>query len=367
MSSCVDPYNAELPVSETDVLVIEGTIVSGEQCNFYLSKTMPLNVADISGAMVSNATIRLVGSDGTNVSGSMSEPGTYVINVPQLKASTSYNIEVSYNGDTYVSEQQTPLPSTPVKVVEGSQPGGYDTNINILVTTEVPANPNEIQYYRYTYDETWEIRPEYKCYGYWDTENNCGVRVENMYPERGWVMNRGKDIIASSSAYYSNNQIVQYKLYDIPCNDSRTSHTYSTIIHQRSMRKAEYEYEKERIRVSTEMGGLFTPQPSALPTNIQCTTSAKRVLGYIGCSLGMAHYRLFINRDDFQTYHTNHCTIITSDDEEFTSNKDMAADPTKALLLYTADALGIYTSWTLHNCVDITPRITTTQKPEYWP
>ena len=47
------------------------------------------------------------------------------------------------------------------------------------------------------------------------------------------------------------------------------------------------------------MGGLFTPLPSALPTNIHCLTSNKHVIGYVGCSLNTGEYRFFLNAIDF--------------------------------------------------------------------
>lgn len=47
------------------------------------------------------------------------------------------------------------------------------------------------------------------------------------------------------------------------------------------------------------MGGLFTPLPSALPTNIHCLTSRKHVIGYIGCSFNTSDYRFFLNGGEF--------------------------------------------------------------------
>jgi hypothetical protein len=50
------------------------------------------------------------------------------------------------------------------------------------------------------------------------------------------------------------------------------------------------------------MGGLFTPQPSALPTNIRCLTSSKRVIGFVGCSMNTSDYRFFLHPGDFSLY-----------------------------------------------------------------
>ena len=35
---------------------------------------------------------------------------------------------------------------------------------------------------------------------------------------------------------------------------------------QRALSKGEFEYYENKVKLSEEMGGLFTPQPSELPT-----------------------------------------------------------------------------------------------------
>ena len=74
---------------------------------------------------------------------------------------------------------------------------------------------------------------------------------------------------------------------------------YSGLVHQRAISKAEYEYELARRQAGSEMGGLFTPQPSALPSNIHCLTSKKHVIGFVGCSDNISEYRFFLNEYDY--------------------------------------------------------------------
>jgi hypothetical protein len=78
---------------------------------------------------------------------------------------------------------------------------------------------------------------------------------------------------------------------------------YSGLVHQRAISKAEYEYELAKRQADSEMGGLFTPQPSALPTNIRCLTSHKRVIGFVGCSLNTSEHRFFLDAKDYSIYH----------------------------------------------------------------
>lgn len=361
---CITPYTAELPSSETNALVIEGNIVSGEECEFYLSKSVPLPESDVEVPLVSDASICVTGEDGLRVEGQCVKPGRYIISVPVLNPGVRYSLEVNYNGDIYTSEPQQPLKTLNIDKVEGSQQNRG--NIDILITAAMPDNKEETQYFRWTYEEVWEMRPEYKCYGYWDMDKNEAVKVDEMYPSRGWRIRQNTSILTASSVRYADNHLEKYKLYDIPCNDDRTKTLYCTNITQRSISKAEYEYESERIRVSTEMGGLFTPQPSALPTNIRCMDASKRVIGFVGCSMGVARYRFFVSKDDYYTYHEYNCKVISETDPQYSDERDMTRKGYE-LIMWSKDDLGVESRWTTHSCVDITNSIDVTEKPDYWP
>ncbi len=96
------------------------------------------------------------------------------------------------------------------------------------------------------------------------------------------------------------NRVKDKCLYSIEADDIRFSCCYSTIVKQRKISKGEYEYYQEKIKLNEEMGGLFVPQPSELPSNIRCESSDKQAIGYVGVSLNVAEYRIFISTDDIQ-------------------------------------------------------------------
>ena len=106
-------------------------------------------------------------------------------------------------------------------------------------------------------------------------------------------------ILVGNSRNYEGQHIRKLKLYDVDRADERVYYKYSGLIHQRTISKAEYEYDLARRQASSEMGGLFTPLPSALPSNIHCLTSKKHVIGFVGCSLNTSEYRFFLIPKDF--------------------------------------------------------------------
>ena len=161
-------------------------------------------------------------------------------------------------------------------------------------------------YYSWTYDETWEVHPDYTTNMYFDTVTKMRVYYANLFPKRGWKDATGSTIMVGSSSSYEGQHIERLKLYDLDRSDERMYYRYSGLLHQRAISKAEYEYESARRQAGSEMGGLFTPQPSALPTNIHCLTSKKHVIGFIGCSLNTSEYRFFLNAKEFSIDHPVH-------------------------------------------------------------
>ena len=361
---CVEEYNASLPASESQVLVVEGTIVSDSLCTFYLSQTMPINNT-VEVPYIDDATIQLKGTDGTLVSGSHIEDGTYQIDVPKLNVAVQYSLVVNYNGDSYETDAQNPLSTTGLEKVEVIQESSA-SDVDIYVTTKRPDDASQTQYFRWTYNETWEVKPALNTCFYWDTETESVLDAGHLvYPERGWRNGTCADIIVLSSSNYSNNQISKYKLYGIGNADRRLFVRYSTEIVQRSLSKAEYEYETERKKISSDMGGLFTPLPSELPSNIHCTTGSKRAIGYVGCALDVVHYRLFINDGDVYVKKTSSsATTMSSADPDYPGENEIYGRGYR-VYMYIPD---MEITWALRSDLDLTLQSGVYfDKPIYWP
>lgn len=310
LSGCIEEYEADVPAEDSEVLVVEGTIYAGNQSMFTLSRTQPINTSHLSPRWVLGAIVSVRGSDGSEYLAQAVGGGYYyTCQVGELAPDVEYSLHIEVDGEVYESEPQKPLPTEKVTEVTGVQITP-ESNIDILITPDAPFNPDQANYYSWTYDETWEVHPALRTDIYYNMKDfnmaNWGPAYyndddPNPYPERGWMDSRNIKTIIGGSSNYEGQHIQGLKLYEIDQRDERISHRYSGLIHQRAITKAEYEYELAQREASSEMGGLFTPQPSALPTNIHCLTSSKRVIGYVGCSLNTTDYRFFLNAEDFTT------------------------------------------------------------------
>jgi len=301
LSGCIEEFEAEIPTEDSDLLVVEGTICSGEMNMFILSRAQPVKSSNTP-QMVMGARVSVRGSDGSE---NIAQPinGYYSTWIGSLDPDVEYYLHIETDGDIYETEPQKPLRTEKIADVRGVQ-NTPESNIDVLVTPDAPFETDKTHYYLWTCDETWEVHADYRTSVYFDTETLEPVIDAFQFPWRGWKNATSSTIMVGASLNYEEQHIRRLKMYDIDRGDERMFHRYSGLVHQRAISKAEYEYELARRQAYSEMGGLFTPQPSALPTNIRCLTSNKHVIGFVGCSLNTSEYRFFLNPIDFSIYHS---------------------------------------------------------------
>lgn len=296
LSGCIEEYEADITEEDSDLLVVEGTICSDKLNKFTLSRTQSIGTTHVP-QMLTGARVSVIGSDGSEYVAQWAG-GYYACQIGPLSPDAEYLLHIEVDGEVYESAPQLPLRTEKIADVRGVQ-NTPESDIDVLITPEVPFESGEAKYYSWTYDETWEVHPDFKTVMYYDTEKLEPAYTSNQFPERGWLDARGTTIMVGTSTSYASHHIEQLKLYSVDRSDSRMYYRYSGLVHQRAISKAEYEYELARRQAGSEMGGLFTPLPSALPTNIRCLTSGKRVIGYVGCSLNTSEYRFFLNPNEY--------------------------------------------------------------------
>ena len=297
LSGCIEEFEADIPEEDSGLLVVEGTICSGKMNSFILSRTQPVN-SSYTPRMVVGAKVSVRGSDGSEYRAEEAD-GYYACKIESLHPDVEYCLHIETGGEVYESEPQKPLRTENISEVRGVQ-DTPESDIDVLVTPDAPYEPDHANYYSWTYDETWEVHSDYTTTVFYDIELMTAVIKPDQFPWRGWKDATSSTIMVGASASYEGQNIRNLKLYDIGHHlDERMYHRYTSLVHQRAITKAEYEYELARRQAGLEMGGLFTPQPSALPTNIRCLTSDRHVIGFVGCSMNISEYRFFLDASDY--------------------------------------------------------------------
>lgn len=313
LTGCVEEFEAELPNRDM-VLVVNGTIKSGEENSFKLSWSTPLysdKVVTLYDQMlnpyivttvdyVHGATVKVCGSDGSEYycqeevsQENGKEKVEYLCTLPELNKDVEYYLDIRLFNDEYKSIPQKPIRTPDIEEVTYVQADSL-SDIDIVVSTAAPEDPSQITYFTWDFDDTWEVRPRRYTDVYFDTLQMKPI-IKYVYPIYGWKFGKNKDLIIGSTANYTDGRFSKYKVFGIPRTDERIFWNYCCNLTQRAISKEEYEYNQAVYQAGWEMGGLFTPQPSALPTNIYSTKSNKTVIGFVGCSMNTVTVRGYVD------------------------------------------------------------------------
>lgn len=366
LAGCIEEYEADIPADDSDLLVVEGTI-RPDLNTFSLSRTQAID-ASHTAQKVAGAVIAVRGSDGSEyvADGFL---GKYHCRVVSLSPDVMYWLHIELDGEVYESEPQKPLPTEKIADIRGVQ-NTPESDIDVLVTPAAPFDADKTNYYLWTYEETWEVHPDYTTILLFDTEIMKPVVKLDQFPERGWRDAIGQTIMVGESTNYDGQHIQGFKMYDLDRSNWRLYYRYSGLVHQRAISKAEYEYELARRQAGSEMGGLFTPLPSALPTNVHCLTSSKRVIGFVGCSLNTSDYRFFLNAKDYTIYRTpqneqlvwvenpslNYCRSLVNRGMYLCRWDDDRMKPGGSLM----------TAWAYESQLNVAYKGAYTEEPDFW-
>lgn len=362
LASCVDRFEADLPQSAMRVLAVEGTICSNTECAFHLTHSLPLGagLADINDCLVTNAEITVKGEDGQTWTGQSQEPGVYIVQVGQLAATSRYQVQITWEGHTYASQPQSPLPTAAIEKLEWQQTRA-DQQVDILISTT--ASDQSENYYRWNYDEWWEVRtPLATVLDYDPTTDEIVPAARQL--NRGWCHAPKHKPIVAINTDYANGHIEGYRLYTLKHDEDRFCHRYCTRVTQTAITREEYEYEQLSAKLSDEMGGLFTPLPSALPTNLHCLSDESiPVIGYVGVSLDQQTCDLYIDGKDVG-YVSHHLVSYANQD------KNTWAEMYKLgyrVYQYFPEASPPVT-WVAQWCVDCTAPLwgASLERPDFW-
>ncbi len=327
--SCVDEFNANLSSSDTRILCIEGTIQSSTACIFYLSHSIAIqpDYEELYGGVsIHGAQIAVHGSNGEvwkggelngNYYGYESfadagygiNAGAYLVHVGQLDPSSKYWLEVVWDDNTYTSTPLEPLPTPEIEELNWEM-AVDGQNVSFMVTPA--AAPAEKQYYRWNYEETWEVHTPLVALYEYDPETDQIIPASTLL-NIGWAQHYDPSYIYGDNENYQSGQMRNFVVYNADKDDNRFNYRYYTRIYQTAISREEYEYERLSAQLSDEMGGLFTPQPSALPSNIHCQTSDVQAIGFIGVSLNSTSAHIYVDRKSVG--HIDKRLVEIADDE----------------------------------------------------
>ncbi|MEA5005066.1 MAG: DUF4249 domain-containing protein [Rikenellaceae bacterium] len=356
--SCISPFEPK-GASVEGLLVVEGDIILNDTTVITLSRSTAISSTQ-SKQYVFAATVWVESSDGGKYYGvSKVENGvlTYLIPTAGLSTTAQYRLKVNTpNGGQYESNFVTALETPDIEDITWSVDSVYQT-ATFFVTSK--ASENNSNYYRWDYTEDWEFTSRYNSFVYFDSKNNKIVdTVMNWY----YCYKKGVStgIYVANTSSLSENRVYKKPIATFGKHDDRLCLLYSMEVTQRSLTREGYLYWENLSKNSSDLGGIFSPQPSELKGNITCLSDPEEVvLGFIS-AVTTKKKRIFAYAKDIRLFDFgDDCSIV----EGVSTWADMKNGGYE---LVGFDDMTGATLWAMKKCVDC--RLTGTKnRPSFWP
>ena len=293
---CKEIYTPPAIKNNPGFLVVDGLLTSAPDST-YITLTRTRNLSDtIPSPPESNAIVIAEGETSGTLPLIEIRAGVYG-NLLSLDSSQKYRLTIRTSSGVNYSSDFIPFKITPA--IDSLSWKEDTAQVSIRVSTHDPSN--NTRYYRWTYEETWKYHTYYVSeFNY--TDDTVAVRGGDHLIYYCWLYAPSSDIEVGTSAELSQDIISNTVFHHVNKQTEKVYIEYSILAKQYALTSDQFDYWSNLKKTTEDLGTLFDPQPSQLPSNIHCITNpSETVLGYLSAST-ITSKRMFIKRFDLSNY-----------------------------------------------------------------
>ena len=386
--SCIYPFTPDFGDEVQDeVLVVDGTVMIGENTRVAVRKMDPLSQSSLSNTSRRDlslekgygVSVRLEDETGTVYPGRYdSSAGAHVINTVSASADRRYRLLVDvaktvYEDASYkerIRHYETPwLEVLQAPVIDDIT---FNTNDNVLeVRTDAHARTDKEAYFRFDYEETWEFHPPFEPEYYLDLQSGRPRELPEDWVNE--VYNCWLSATPTEQVFFSSRGLVSPKaerclVTRFNRGNNRCQELYSILLKAMSVTREAYEYHETLYRNSNMGGSLFEASPSEIRGNVICVEdSTAVVLGYVSATT-LEQRRAFMDGRYYMPPSFDY-ELFFPDFEDTTPLQyyAMGYRPVKDWEMLVNGVLQSGLAWGEKRCIDCVAAGGSKMKPAYWP
>lgn len=366
---CREPFSPDILPQDLQVLVVEGYLdTNGFPSVLKLSYTKSLESDEGTGLNFPGAEVYLKSESGVEFPLSYLGNGEYEFTY-DIPENDQYTLHILTNDEkSYSTEKLIPIITPEIEEL------GFEKDeegVEIFIMTK---GGQAAEYFMWNYDETYSFRPKIPTFFKYDPASKDIVYLEEF--ERTDICYRGgsnEELISETSVKFQEGAVFRKTLKKILNGDERLGMRYSVLVTQRAISKEAADFWTILNKNSTELGSIFSPLPSQMPTNLKEDGNPNApVIGFVSIGV-LRQRRLFISlreilpwhRDELPAYYLceveNDTIPISEYEEAFGSGEFVPATPIAIPgIPYIVGYRG-----TERRCADCRLRGTNV-KPDYW-
>jgi hypothetical protein len=289
------------------------------------------------------------------------EAGSYYCPGLLLDPAKKHRLRITTaNQKTYVSDFVAVRKNSAIDSVSWKR----DTSgVTIFANTHNPENST--RYYRWEYEETWQIRSAYFVNGLVDD----GI-MEPFYPGESvyycWKQYISSNINLATTTQLSSDVIFEKPLLKIRDGDDRLSERYTVLVRQYALDEKGYAFYQQLKKNTESLGSIFDAQPTEITGNVHgVTDTTAKVIGYITAT-SVDSARIWIKNGEVQGWKPwADCTqsiILNTRNDDISSYTAGHEWIVYAVIPYTDN---VYLARA--PCVSCRVRGGSTHRPSWWP
>ena len=295
--SCVYDFQPDYQ-GQAGYVAIEGDILVGDTCRFDVRLSTDLEDKRNEGEPLSY-TLRVESSDGV-----VYPLQDKYVDLTSADISQDYRLVVEVTAPfhrTYASRWASVQITPPIdSLVYDISEDRSTMDINVSTHSD-----GSLGYLRWIASETWEYHSA--TYALWFYAP-AGTEYKGRTIETGaiityeddenvywcWDSEERSDILTATTTTLSEDRLVNYTLYSLSNTEQKISYIYFVELTQTRLSEEGYRYWEKMRSNSTDVGGLFSPEPSELRGNlVNVDDPEELVLGYVGVATA-SRARMFI-------------------------------------------------------------------------
>lgn len=366
LSACITEFTPEVSTAYSNLLVVEGEILSDDASTFYIGWTSELSVGKDNPTYEAYAHVTIIGDDGyESASAEYQGNGVYKLHTGSLDENVGYAVKIWANDHEYQSDFRKPM-TTPAIDSLGFEQKEKAGEVDFRISTNC-GDAIEPSYLRWTYEEVWETKAAYYTpFAYDPVEKAFYQFTPNHFC---WQYENQHSILIESTATYVDNTLVNHKLFSKEASEGgRFYRLYRLRVTQKRIPQDSYKYQQNKVLLNEEMGGLFTPQPSEIKSNLECITDpSRKVIGFVDVLMNTSTATVYVSSADVSSRGDVSCLQIVQGDN-LSQLYNAGLRPIGGLdVSLSGNITYNVEGWVLERCMDCVAAGGRLDKPEDWP
>jgi hypothetical protein len=363
LGACTDKYLPDVISAPQSFLVVDGFLNTQGMTTIKLTRTFAVASKE-KPPVETRATLAIEEQAGPRFALQETDKGTYASANLALSPGKNYRLLITTLAGQQYASDFVPAKITPPIDSVSWRTGPTGLKINVSTHDET----NSTHYYRWKYEETWEIVPGYTAILQYVNHQMRALTVP--YPTVCWSTVPSTTIQLNKTTALAKDVVAEFPIRLLTRDSDRLLSRYSILVQQHALTLEEYTYWSMLGKNTENIGTLFDPQPVQLKGNMHCLSDDKEIaLGYVGAH-SLQEQRIFINRAELpadwpRISGNEYCSPPDTVELRYVDVTFSYPTTIPVLPIYTPQGtLKAYTKTSL-DCVDCRLRGTAV-KPSFW-